>query len=202
MIKAVLFDLDGVLVEMPDAHYEALNKALGVFGVVIGRTEHEQFFNGIPTKKKLEILEGKGRLPEGISSLVSTLKQGFTKTLIPKYCVPEYSKLIMLKELKNKNIKLACCSNSTRETMTLMLLSAQLENFFDFTIGNDEVARPKPDPEMFLKAFERLSLKPDEVLIVEDSVHGIAAAEASGACVVKVKNSFDVNWSLLETYFK
>ena len=59
MIKAILFDLDGVLVNMPDGHFEALNKALSLFGAKIEQEEHFQFFNGLPTRKKIEELEKK-----------------------------------------------------------------------------------------------------------------------------------------------
>lgn len=99
-IKAILFDLDGVLVDMPDGHYEALNRALALFGAQIGREEHESFFNGLPTVKKLEKLEDMRRLPSGLREFINSIKQKYTKEIIPKYCTPDYSKIIMLKHLK------------------------------------------------------------------------------------------------------
>ena len=137
--KAILFDLDGVLVNMPDGHYEALNRALSLFGTSIEREEHYRLFNGLPTRKKIEALEKQGRLPTGLREFINEVKQKHTKEIIPKYCPPDYSKIILLKQLQGKNLKLACCSNSIKETLHLMLKSSQLFEYFDFIIGNDEV---------------------------------------------------------------
>jgi beta-phosphoglucomutase len=194
--KAILFDLDGVLVNMPDGHYEALNKALALFGAKINENEHFDFFNGLPTKKKLEELEKQNRLPSGLGEFINKIKQDYTKEIIPKYCTPDYSKIILLKHLKLKGYKLGCCSNSIKETLHLMLKCANLFDFFDIIIGNDEVINPKPHPEIYLNAFKKLNLKPTECIIVEDSKHGIASAKASGATVYEVRGVDDVNLSL------
>ena len=168
---AILFDLDGVLVDMPRGHYEALNRALSLFGVKIEEDEHHSHFNGLPTRKKLEELERQGRLPEGLREFINEVKQQHTKKIIPEYCAPDYSKIILLNELRARGYKLACCSNSIQETLHLMLKSAQLFDFFHVIIGNDEVKNPKPHPEMYLLAFDRLGVAPAEALIVEDSPH-------------------------------
>lgn len=202
MIKAVLFDLDGVLVDMPQGHYEALNRALSLFGVQIGEEEHQSHFNGLPTRKKIEELERQGRLPTGLKEFVNSIKQKYTRELIPKYCSPDYSKIILLKNLKQRGFKLACVSNSVRETLHPMLRSAQLFDFFDFIIGNDEVQNPKPHPEIYLKAFAELGLEPEECLIVEDAPPGVAAAKASGGKVVIVRGVHDVHVGLLGDLLK
>lgn len=198
MIKAILFDLDGVLVNMPEGHYEALNRTLGYFGVEITREEHQNYFNGLPTRKKIEELERQGRLPVGLKEFINAVKQKHTKEIIPKYCVPDYSKIILLKHLKKKGYKLSCCSNSVKETLHLMLKSAQIFDYFDLVIGNDQISKPKPDPEIYLKTFEILSLRPEECIIIEDAPHGIAAAKQSGAHVVEVKGTQDVDISLFK----
>lgn len=200
-IKAILFDLDGVLVNMPKGHYEALNKALGLFGVQINEEEHRQIFNGLPTRKKIEKLEEENRLPVGLREFINTIKQKNTKEAIPKYCIPDYSKIILLKHLKRKGFKLGCCSNSVKETLHLMLRSAQLFDFFDMVIGNDELSKPKPNPEIYLTAFKLLHVRPEECVIIEDAPPGIAAAKASGATVFEVRGVEDVNLSLFNNFF-
>lgn len=196
--KAILFDLDGVLVDMPRGHYEALNRALSLFGAKIEEGEHHTTYNGLPTRKKIEKLEQEGRLPEGLREFINDVKQQHTKKVIPEYCAPDYSKIILLNELRRRGYKLACCSNSIRETLHLMLKSAGLFEFFDVIIGNDEVTNSKPHPEMYLTAFSRLGVTPEEAIIVEDSPHGIAAAEASGARVFKVRGVEDVHLDLFK----
>lgn len=196
--KAILFDLDGVLVNMPDGHYEALNRALALFGVKIEREEHMRMFNGLPTRKKIEELEKSGRLPRGLKEFLNSVKQKHTKEIIPKYCPPDYSKIILLQHLKERGFLLACCSNSVKETLHLMLKSAHLFDFFDLIIGNDEVQNPKPHPETYLYTFKKLGVEPHECLIIEDAPPGIASAKASGAMVIEVRGPEDVNLALFE----
>jgi beta-phosphoglucomutase len=198
MIKAILFDLDGVLVDMPEGHYESLNRALKLFGAQIERDEHVSHFNGLPTRKKIGRLEELGRLPPGLCEMINSIKQKYTKEIIPKYCIPDYSKIVLLKHLKRNGLKLACCSNSIKETLHLMLRSAQLFEYFDLIIGNDEVRNPKPHPEIYLTTFAKLKIKPAEAIIVEDSLPGITAAKASGAIVYEVKGVQDVHLSLFQ----
>lgn len=200
--KAVLFDLDGVLVDMPEGHYEALNKALSLFGANIGHEEHWTTFNGLPTRAKLDMLVRMGRLPSGLDDFINKIKQKYTKEIIPKYCVPDYSKIVLLRHLKNKGYRLACCSNSIKETLHIMLKSAQLFDYFDFIIGNDEIKNHKPHPEMYLITFEKLGLKPEECIIVEDAPHGVAAAKASGGVVYEVRGVQDVNLGLFKDILK
>lgn len=195
-IKAVLFDLDGVLVNMPEAHYLALNKALELFGAKINEDEHYNYFNGLPTRKKVVELENQGRLPNGLLEFINTIKQKYTHELIPKYCTPDHSKIILMKHLKNKGIKIACCSNSVKETLHPMLKCAGLYDYMDLIVGNDEIKNPKPDPEIYLYAINKFGLKPEEVLIIEDSPHGIEAAQKSKAEVRIVKGVDDVNLGL------
>jgi beta-phosphoglucomutase len=197
-IKAILFDLDGVLVDMPMGHYEALNRALSLFGAKIEEDEHYNHFNGLPTVKKLEELEAQGRLPAGLREFVNTIKQQYTKDVIPKHCAPDYSKILMLQQLKQRGYLLGCCSNSMKETLHLMLKSAQLFDFFDVIIGNDEIANPKPHPEIYQTAFARLNVLPRESIVVEDSPHGIASGKASGATVLEVRNTDDVHIALFD----
>jgi len=198
MIKAILFDLDGVLVDMPEGHYEALNKALSLFGAKIEKEEHISVFNGLPTRAKIEKMEQIGRLPVGLKEFINRIKQKYTKEIIPKYCAPDYSKIILLKHLKRQGYKLGCCSNSIKETLHIMLKSAQLYDYFDIIIGNDEVTNHKPHPEMYIKSFEILKVNPDQCVIVEDSPHGVEAAKRSGAQVLEVRGVNDVNLSLFK----
>ena len=197
-VKAVLFDLDGVLVNMPEGHFEALNRTLSHFGTIIDMEEHMSYFNGLPTRKKVEELERRGRLPTGLREFINSVKQKYTKEIIPKYCVPDHSKLILLKHLRRANYKLACCSNSVRETLHLMLKSAHLFDHLDFIIGNDEISRPKPDPEIYFRTFEMMGIMPEEAIIVEDAPHGIAAAKARGAIVYEVRGVHDVDLALFK----
>lgn len=196
-IKAVIFDLDGVLVDATELHYLALNRALESFGYTIERKEHISTYNGLPTKRKLQILTQKKSLPENLHDKINKLKQKFVIEEILSHC-EEYCyfhKQYMMLRLKAAGYKIAVCSNSIRETLELMLEKTDLLKFCEFFISNEDVEKPKPDPEMYLTAMKRLGVTPAETLIVEDSPVGLAAARASGAHVFEVKGFEEVNYA-------
>lgn len=201
MIKAVLFDLDGVLVDARDWHYEALNQALGLFGYIITREEHENFYNGLPTARKLKKLTEDKGLPIHLHKLINDLKQSYTRRALHLNTRPSFDKQLMLKALKNDGIKLAVCSNSVRDTVEVMLQNAMLKDYFDLLLSNQDVVQNKPHPEIYLTAMDRLKIKPHEAIIVEDAPHGIEAARASGANVIVVDNANDVNLYIFKDYF-
>lgn len=196
MIKAILFDLDGVLVDATEWHYEALNQALSLFGFKISRSDHFSTFNGLPTAKKLEMLSERNKLPLGLHEIIKKMKRTYTDQKVALECHPSHEKQIMLTHLKKKGYKLACCSNAQKYSVMNMLERAQLDNFFDQVVGNDEGYKPKPNPEIYLQTFKKLKIKPEEAVIVEDAPHGIESAKASGAQVFAVKGFQDVNLSL------
>ena len=125
--KAVLFDMDGVLVDAKDWHYEALNQALSIFGVPISRNDHLEFFDGLPTKEKLKELYNKGLLPLELIDFVNQLKQNFLSEIIVKNCKPIFSKQFAMAKLKDRGFKIAVCSNSIRSSVEIMMHLSKLE---------------------------------------------------------------------------
>lgn len=197
-IKAVIFDMDGVLIDAKDWHYEALNRALGLFGMEISRQEHLSTYDGLPTQKKLEMLETERGLPRGLHAFINEMKQQYTMEIIHIRCKPTFIHEFALAKLKQASYKLAICSNSIRQTMDLMLKKAALDGYLDFYLSNQDVEKSKPDPEIYNKAIKRLGLKPGECLIVEDNENGIAAAKASGAHVMVVDTVTDVTYDAIQ----
>jgi len=200
MIKAIIFDLDGVLVDATEWHYEALNKALGLFGYGIGRDDHLKVYNGLPTAEKLKMLTEKNGLPLGLHEMIKSLKRKYTDEIVDLKCRPNHHKQIMLTHLKNKGYKLACCSNAQKYSVLNMLVRSEIDHFFDEIIGNDEGFKPKPAPDIYLAAFAKLNILPEETVIIEDAPHGIEAAKASGAQVIAVRGHEDVNLSIFVNF--
>lgn len=196
MIKAIIFDLDGVLVDATSWHYEALNDALRLFGFEIGIEEHLSIYNGLPTTEKLKLLSEKKGLPFGLHETIKNLKRKFTDRKVAYLCTPDHPKQIMLSHLKKKGYKLACCSNAQKYSVMNMLKSSGIEHYFDLILGNDEGFKPKPEPDIYLAAFKELKVLPQEALIIEDEAHGIEAGKRSGAKVFAVRGFEDVNLSL------
>jgi len=193
-IKAIIFDMDGVLIEAKEWHYEALNEALGIFGTEISRYDHLITFDGLPTKKKLEMLSLEGGFPRKLHGFVNELKQQYTMEMVYSSCKPVFHHKYALSKLKLEGYKMAVCSNSVRKTIEIMMEKSCLEEYLDFYISNEDVNKSKPDPEMYIKAIKRLGLKPIECLILEDNDNGIKAALSSGAHLLKIETTEDVNY--------
>jgi beta-phosphoglucomutase len=198
-IRAILFDMDGVLIDARDWHYEALNMALAPFGLDIDRDAHLATFDGLPTRTKLDMLFRSRALPRGLHSFINSMKQRHTGDIVRQHCHPVFHHQFALARLKAQGYKLAVCSNSVRASVELMMQRAGLSDFLDLMLSNEDVAKPKPDPEMYLFAMSRLELSPAECLIVEDNEHGVRAARASGAHVLVVAGPNDVTHDRLLT---
>ncbi|WP_114638097.1 HAD family hydrolase [Polynucleobacter necessarius] len=192
-IKAILFDMDGVLIDAKDWHYEALNQALAIFGMEINRYDHLVTYDGLPTKKKLEMLTLERGLPRALHSFINDMKQEFTFQLGYAKCKPTFNHQYALSHLKAKGYRMAACSNSIRKTMDILLERAALTNYFDFYLSNQDVHEPKPHPEMYTVAMQRMNLQPNECLILEDNENGIKAARASGAHLLIIHDVHEVN---------
>jgi HAD superfamily hydrolase (TIGR01509 family) len=193
-ISCVLFDLDGVLVDATEWHYDALNRALRLFGFDITRYEHLSGYNGLPTRKKLEMLSVEKGLPSALHEMLSRLKQVYTREEILTRCRPVFEKEYMLSRLHTEGYKLAVCSNSIRESLQMMVHQSGLGEYFDFLVSHEDVTRPKPDPEIYSTAIARMGVTPAETLIVEDAPHGVEAARRSGAHVCQVSGFLDVEY--------
>lgn len=196
-IKAVLFDMDGVLIDAKDWHYEALNKALKLFGMEITRYDHLVTYDGLPTRKKLEMLTLERGLPASLHSFINELKQRYTLEIVYSSCFPTFHHQFALSKLRQQGYKLGVCSNSIRQSVEVMLDRAELSGYFEFFLSNQDVSKPKPHPEIYEKAIERMELYPHECLIVEDNHHGIQAAKASGAHVLEVAGPDQVTFGAI-----
>lgn len=192
-IKAIIFDMDGVLIDAKEWHFEALNRALTLFGMAISRYDHLVTYDGLPTKTKLRMLSMERGLPEALHGFINEMKQIYTMEVIYAKCKPVFHHQFALSRLRAEGYRMAVCSNSIRNTIAMMLERAELLPFLEFFLSNQDVTAPKPAPDMYLKAIERMGLRADECLIVEDNPNGIKAARDSGAHVMCVHDVREVN---------
>ncbi len=201
-IKAVIFDMDGVLIDAKDWHYEALNKALAIFGLTISRHDHLVTFDGLSTNQKLKMLSKSHVLPESLHGFINEMKQQYTMDITHQLCKPVFHHQYALSKLKENSYKLAVASNSIRNTVKVMMEKSALIDYLDFYLSNQDVSNGKPDPEIYNLAISKLGLKPKECLIVEDNDNGIKAALASGAHVLKVENINDVTFDNITQFIR
>ena len=203
MIELVIFDLDGVLVNACEWHRVALNEALiDVCDYEISLQDHYSTFNGIPTKKKLDILENNGIINRSDIASVYEKKQQKTIEVIERECKVREEKIEMLKFLKKRGLKVACYTNSIRETGTLMLKKTGIYDLFDLFCSNQDVPEPKPSPAGYNQIMNHFNVKKENTLIIEDSPKGFEAAYLSGAKVFRVINQEQVNIDLFKEFIK
>lgn len=153
MIRAVIFDMDGVLIDAKEWHYEALNRALGLFGYRISRYDHLTTYDGLPTRKKLEVLSMEQSLPLSLHSFINEMKQRYTMELVHTLCRPTFAHEYALARLREMNYRLAVASNSIRNTVEVMMEKACLASFMDQMVSNEEVTHPKPHPAMYIRSL-------------------------------------------------
>ena len=193
MIKTILFDLDGVLVDATDWHYRSFNLALrDVCGFELTPLEHQTTFNGLPTREKLRILIEQGRVSPQQVEAVFHKKQEHTNQVIERDCLEHPERVELLKQLAVR-YRLACVTNSIRQTAELMLRKSGFLPYLEFFLSNEEVTRPKPHPDGFIIAMHKLGARPHETVIVEDAPKGIAAARAAGCHVLEILGYQDLS---------
>jgi len=196
MIKLIIFDLDGVLVEAKKIHYNTLNKALRLFSedFEISWEEHLNKYDGLKTNQKLQMLTNEKGLPFEQHETVWNNKQ--------KYTLEELSSLknnenliSVISKLSKDGYKIGCCSNSIRKTVLTVLSKLGIIEHFDIILSNEDVKNSKPHPEIYWSAMSNLSLLPEETLIIEDSPYGLQAAFRSKSHILRVLNTTEVTYN-------
>jgi HAD superfamily hydrolase (TIGR01509 family) len=188
-IKLIIFDLDGVLVEAKNIHFEALNKALGKYSITWD--EHLSIYDGLKTNQKLEILNERKGLPKESFNEIWTNKQKYTlEALRNLKSNPQLQ--VCMDLLINDGYKLAVCSNSIRKTVLTVLSKFDIIDRFDLILSNEDIKNSKPHPEIYWKAISEMGCLPEETLIIEDSPYGLLSASRSKSHIFRVGSPKDV----------
>ena len=187
MIKAIIFDLDGVLVDTKQIHFEALNAALRKYKFEkISIDDHIKVFDGLPTNEKLKILQKKKNLPKKYFLKINKYKQKVTTEILKKNIKKNDKIIHMMKNLHGK-YKIAVATNAVNSTLKICLNKLGISKYVDFKLSNEDIVNPKPNPEIYLRIFIKFGIYPSEALIVEDSHYGREAAISSGAKLLPIK---------------
>jgi HAD superfamily hydrolase (TIGR01509 family) len=141
------------------------------------------------------MLSAERALPIGLHEFINGMKQQYTMELVHAHCKPRFHHEYALSRLRREGYRLAVASNSIRNTVQVMMEKSALINFLDFFLSNQDVTAGKPDPEIYVKAIQKLGLRPDECLIIEDNENGKQAARGSGAWLMEVNEVEEVNYT-------
>jgi len=193
MIKLIIFDLDGVLVDAKKIHYNTLNQALSEIDnkYIISEAEHLSLYDGLKTNQKLDLLTKNKNLDKKYHDQIWNTKQKLTIEAISKL-EKDINLINLFINLRNRGYKLACCSNSIRRSVLVMLSKIGLIEYMDLILSNEDVKNAKPHPEIYWKAMSMMDVLPEQTLIVEDSPTGLLAANRSRANILRVDNPNDL----------
>lgn len=201
MIKLIVSDFDGVLLDLKEIHFEALNRALKSLDekYVISPEEHVKTFDGLSTKRKLKLLSELKGFPLEKFEEINDLKQQFTVELLEGFNNINFDIANVIIKLKNEGYLFYVASNAIRHTVELGLEKLGINHLVDRVYSNQDVKNSKPNPEIYLKCMMDASVTPVETLIIEDSKHGREAAVKSGATVCGVDHSFDFTYDRIKS---
>jgi beta-phosphoglucomutase len=183
---AAIFDMDGTLVDNTPYHFrswQALFKKHGK-GTLDKETYYKQI-SGVPVMETIKRLFGSDYDEAGLKALMNE-KEEFYRQLYAPYLAPVNGLGNFLTELKNSGIKMAMATSATVADIDFILNKIPIRDDFDVIINSTMVSKPKPHPQIFLKAAEKLNIPPDNCVVFEDSLAGIKAANNAGMKVIGI----------------
>ena len=201
MIKLIIFDLDGVLVDAKEIHYQALNKALSNINdkYIINQEEHISTYDGNTSVTKLNLLTKNKGLPYELHDKIWEDKQNITLQMIGELDVDK--RLVsVLKKLNEDGYTLCCATNSIRKSARLQLIRRGFLEHLDFVYSNQDVVNPKPASEIYLKCIIKAGVNTKETIILEDSDLGKEGARQTGAHVLEIEDSHDVTYEKIKKF--
>jgi len=194
LIKAVIFDLDGVIVESEDAHIQAEKQTLRKYRVNIS-TEELHKFTGTTAKAFFTEIIGKNKLNTTFEE-INNQKEEILLKLLGQDAEPTHGVLNLIQKLRQRGIKLAIASSSTRRLVDYVLKKMNITRLFDCVVVAEDVEFSKPDPEIFLKAAKKLAISPSHCLVIEDAKLGVEAAKRAGMKCIGFRNPHSGNQDL------
>lgn len=181
MIKAVIFDMDGVIIDSEPFHYKVFKEYIWKkFNLVISDEEYSTFI-GTTNHYIYESLQNKYKFPGDLSTIITEYEEKCLEYLLSATTErPIQGVDVLVKNIHQNKIKLALASSSPKKVIGIVLAMFKLNQFFDVIVSGQEVEHSKPAPDIFLRAAELLNTLPEECLVFEDSRNGVMAAKAAG----------------------
>jgi len=208
MLRAVIFDFDGVITDSEILHLRAFNRVLAQYGIEITTKDYYKDYLGLTDFECFKLVADKSQLQLDRQGIKNLIKQ---KTRIFEELAKTEGRIIegvrdFLKMLRQNNVPMAICSGALLAEIELMLEEARLRPFFAVVVSAEQVKKGKPDPEGFLLTLQKLNrivspaqagiqnhILPNQCIVIEDSHWGLEAAKAAGMHTVAVTNSYDAD---------
>ncbi|MBN2478168.1 HAD family phosphatase [Candidatus Micrarchaeota archaeon] len=190
MVKALIFDFDGVIVDSEPAHYSSFLKTLKPLGININEKRWYTEFVGTGSYSIMETLFQENGIKENVEDWVQKRKKVYWELIDNNELNEKNGIRTFLSEIRKMGKKTAIASGAHIDSINRILRIKKLESYFDFVLGRENVKNGKPHPEVFLKAAEMLGAKNTECIVIEDSKKGIEAAKSAGMKIVCLNSPF------------
>ncbi len=197
MLEAVIFDMDGVLIDSEPFHLVVNEKIFANLGINLSEDEYHSFI-GTTHKDMWSTIKKRYNLPQSVPELVNMQVSGNINYIKNEEIGPIKIKGVteLLSKIARENIKIGIASSSPTEVIELVLNKLGISDYFSGVVGGEEIKKGKPSPDIFLKAAKRLDAKPSDCIVIEDSKNGVLAAKAAGMRCVGFKNPNSGNQDL------
>lgn len=198
MLKAVIFDFDGVIADSEALHYKALNAVFNRYGVDVPKDIHWQKYLGYSDRENIEAVNidySMGMDDAKIQKLIDEKKVVFDELVADGSIIID-GVAEFIQRLIDDGIRRAICSGALRSDITLMLAGTVFKNAFEVIVAADDVTHGKPDPEGYLMALDNLCkngpslIEASQCIVIEDSHWGLEAAAAAGMNPIAVTNTY------------
>lgn len=194
-MKAIIFDMDGVIVDSEPLHFELEEKLLKELGGYIDRKEHESFV-GVTDFKMWATFKEMFNLKPSVEEIIEMKGNRFIENIYKLQLLPNFLNFIHL--VHDNGYKIALASSNNKRAVDEVIETFNLGKYFDFIISGEEVQNGKPDPEIFLTVANRLNVKPTECLVIEDAKNGVIAAKSANMKCIGLKGDGSGNQDLTE----
>ncbi|HMS65386.1 MAG TPA: HAD family phosphatase [Ignavibacteria bacterium] len=187
--KAVIFDMDGVIIDSEPAYLEMNLKMFSELGFEMDDEDYKALV-GMPSLPMWTMLKKKYNFEKTVEEIIQSEKNRMFSILDSGIISKPMDGInSLLKELSSYNCKLSVASSSAKDNIEHILKKLNIYSFFEFIISGEEVAKGKPDPDIFLKVSERFSIHPNKCFVIEDSTNGVTAAKSAGMKCIGFKNN-------------
>lgn len=185
-MKAIIFDMDGVIIDSEPLHFELEVELLEELGGKISKEEYISFV-GTTDYHMWSTFKEKFNLEPSVEEIVEMKKERFIENINRIELVENFQEFMLT--LYNKGYPMALASSNNKKAVNAIVKKFSLDKYLKFFISGEEVIKGKPDPEIFLTVAEKMKIEPSDCLVIEDAKNGVRAAKAAGMKCIGFQNN-------------
>lgn len=186
-MKAVIFDMDGVIIDSEPIHFEVDIQTMKDFGCSISKEELNKYV-GTTNEYMFTDIKNKYKLDKSVEEIINYRCELVKRKVIESDLVAIEGIIDLLKNIKSKNIPAAIASSSPRDFIEVVVSKFGIEDYFSCILSGEEVENGKPAPDIYVETAKKLGISPEECVVIEDSKNGVLAAKKAGMKCIGFKN--------------